>query len=81
MKNRRNMHKNVQYLITSNVLTCQWWNTDKQKAWPWVWVLKSVSNPKESMAGMKALIVYKGEPGTGASWVTWPLQDYNKTIW
>ena len=25
------------------------------------------------MAGMKALTVYSGEPGTGASWVTWPL--------
>ena len=36
-------------------------------------VLRSVSNPNESMAGMKALTVYSGEPGTGASWVTWPL--------
>lgn len=55
-------------------LTCQWWNTDKQNAWPCVWVLKSVSNPKESMAGINALIVYSGEPGTGASCVTCPLE-------
>lgn len=52
---------------------CQWWNTDRQKACPKVCVLRSVSKPKESMAGMKALIVYNGDPGTGASWVTWPL--------
>ena len=38
-----------------------------------MWVLRSVSNPNESMAGMNAFTVYKGEPGTGASWVTWPL--------
>ncbi len=49
---------------------CQWWNTDIQNDWPWVCVRKSVSNPNESMAGMKALIVYRGDPGTGASWVT-----------
>ena len=36
---------------------CQWWNTDRQKAWPCVCVRKSVSNPNESMAGMKALMV------------------------
>merc|ERR1719221_53814 len=44
---------------------CQWWNTERQNAWPWVWVRKSVSKPKESMAGTKALMVYNGEPGTG----------------
>lgn len=54
--------------------TCQWWNTERQKAWPWVCVLRSVSKPNESIAGMNALIVYSGEPGTGASWVTWPLE-------
>lgn len=33
------------------------------------------------MAGMKALTVYSGEPGTGASWVTWPLfTQKNQTI-
>lgn len=58
--------------------TCQWWKTDKQKACPCVWVLKSVSKPKLSMAGMKALMVYSGEPGTGASWVTWPLKGRMK---
>merc|ERR1712012_1494071 len=26
---------------------CQWWNTERQNAWPWVWVRKSVSKPKE----------------------------------
>ena len=36
---------------------------------------RSVSNPNESIAGRKALIVYSGEPGTGESWVTWPLQQ------
>merc|ERR1712079_302674 len=51
---------------------CQWWNTDRQKAWPWVWVLRSVSKPNESMAGINALMVYSGDPGTGASWVTCP---------
>merc|ERR1719209_1334952 len=45
---------------------CQWWNTERQNAWPWVWVRKSVSKPKESMAGTKALMVYRGEPGAGA---------------
>ena len=54
--------------------TCQWWNTDKQNACPCVCVLKSVSNPNESIAGMNALMIYSGEPGTGASWVTWPLK-------
>uniref|UniRef100_A0A6B0U5B3 Secreted protein n=1 Tax=Ixodes ricinus TaxID=34613 RepID=A0A6B0U5B3_IXORI len=49
---------------------CQWWNMDRQKACPCVCVRRSVSKPKESMAGMKALMVYSGEPGTGASWVT-----------
>merc|ERR1719150_691173 len=53
---------------------CQWWNTDRQKAWPWVWVLRSVSKPNESMAGINALMVYSGDPGTGASWVTWPAR-------
>lgn len=59
--------------IIYNILTCQWWNTDKQNAWPWVCVLKSVSKPKLSIAGINALMVYRGEPGTGASCVTWPL--------
>lgn len=54
-------------------LTCQWWKTDSENACPCVWVLRSVSKPKESMAGMKALMVYRGEPGIGASCVTWPL--------
>lgn len=58
----------------SDRITCQWWNTDKQNACPCVWVLKSVSKPKLSIAGIKALIVYKGEPGTGASCVTCPLR-------
>ena len=61
--------------------TCQWWNTERQKACPWVCVLRSVSNPKESIAGMKALTVYSGEPGTGASWVTWPLNETKNTEW
>lgn len=56
---------------------CQWWKTDMQNAWPWVCVRRSVSKPNESIAGMNALIVYSGEPGTGASWVTWPLQQEN----
>ena len=55
--------------------TCQWWNTDRAKACPCVCVRRSVSKPKESIAGMKALIVYRGDPGIGASWVTWPLID------
>lgn len=58
------------------MLTCQWWNTESENACPWVCVLKSVSNPKLSMAGMKALMVYRGEPGTGASCVTWPLYKF-----
>ena len=60
--------------------TCQWWNVDRQKACPCVWVLKSVSNPNESMAGMNALIVYNGELGIGASWVTWPLLLITKQV-
>lgn len=59
--------------IRSIKQTCQWWNTDIQNACPWVWVLRSVSNPNESIAGIKALMVYNGEPGTGASCVTCPL--------
>lgn len=51
---------------------CQWWKTCRQNAWPCVCVRKSVSKPNESIAGTNALIVYRGEPGTGASWVTWP---------
>lgn len=39
------------------LLTCQWWNTDRAKACPWVCVRRSVSKPNESMAGMKALMV------------------------
>lgn len=53
---------------------CQWWKTDKQNACPCVCVRRSVSKPNESMAGMKAFIVYNGEPGTGASCVTCPLK-------
>lgn len=33
---------------------CQWLKADMEKAWPWVCVRRSVSNPKLSMAGMKA---------------------------
>ena len=47
--------------------TCQWWNAERQNAWPCVCVLRSVSNPNESMAGMKAFMVYSGDPGIGAS--------------
>ena len=47
--------------------TCQWWNAKRQNAWPCVCVLRSVSNPNESMAGMKAFMVYSGDPGIGAS--------------
>lgn len=54
---------------------CQWWNTWRQKACPCVCVLRSVSKPNESMAGTNALIVYSGDPATGASWVTWPGQE------
>lgn len=56
---------------------CQWWKTDRQKDWPCVWVLRSVSKPKESIAGMKALMMYRGEPGIGASCVTWPRRRAN----
>jgi hypothetical protein len=55
-------------------LTCQWWKTDMQNAWPWVCVRRSVSKPIESIAGRNAFNVYKGEPDTGASSVTWPLR-------
>ena len=64
----------MKIIILIKYLTCQWWNTDKQNACPCVCVLKSVSKPKESIAGMKALMVYNGDPGTGASCVTWPLK-------
>lgn len=57
------------------VCTCQWWNTLSAKACPCVCVRRSVSNPKESIAGMNALMVYSGEPGIGASCVTWPLKE------
>ena len=46
---------------------CQWSKVCWQNAWPWVETLKSVSNPFESRAGSKALIVYNGEPGLGKS--------------
>lgn len=59
----------------ADLCTCQWWNTDRAKACPCVCVRRSVSKPKESIAGIKALIVYRGDPGIGASWVTWPLID------
>lgn len=39
------------------MVTCQWWKTDRAKAWPCVCVRRSVSKPNESMAGMKALMV------------------------
>jgi hypothetical protein len=60
---RNNLHQRIivrvvqklKYSIIS--LTCQWWNTERQNAWPRVCVLRSVSNPKESIAGMNALIM------------------------
>lgn len=51
-----NKHELESKLMSLN-LTCQWWNTDRAKAWPCVCVRRSVSKPNESMAGMKALIV------------------------
>jgi len=51
----------------------QWSKTYKAKAYPEVWILRSVSKPKLSMAGILALMVYRGEPGFGVSEMVWPL--------
>ena len=45
----------------------QWSNTPWLKACPWVKVLRSVSNPKLSSTGRKALTLKRGEPGIGLS--------------
>lgn len=58
---RYSIHAWIWWQIESSIvsinLTCQWWNTDRAKACPCVCVRRSVSKPKESMAGMKALMV------------------------
>jgi hypothetical protein len=60
----------------------QWSKACTQKAYPDVWILnqiyylKSVSKPKESIAGILALTVYKGLPGFAVSDITWPLLLY-----
>ena len=41
--------------------------------------LKSVSNPKESIAGILALTVYNGLPGLAVSEITCPLLLYKTT--
>lgn len=53
--------------------TAQWENWVNTIAYPTVCVLKSVSNPKLSIAGISIFNVYKGEPGFGSSFVTWAL--------
>ena len=42
-----------------------------------MWILKSVSNPNESIIGSSALTVYNGDPGFGISLITCPLLLYN----
>jgi len=52
------MYSNISGHMVSTILdTCQWWNVERQNAWPCVCVLRSVSSPNESMAGMKPLMV------------------------
>lgn len=38
----------------------------------WVWYRRSVSKPKLSITGRKALTMKTGVPGLGTSAVTWP---------
>lgn len=49
-------------------------NTKLTVAWPCVWILKSVSNPKLSMTGNKPDTRYSGVPAIGPSDKTWPLR-------
>ena len=37
---------------------CQWWNTERQKDWPCVCVLRSVSKPNESIGRRNRSLIY-----------------------
>merc|ERR1719367_1086695 len=40
---------------------CQWWNTERQNAWPCVCVLRSVSKPNESNNSQVQTVVFFDE--------------------
>lgn len=42
-----------------------------------MWTLKSTSKPNESIAGIFALTVYRGDPGYAISEIICPLLLYN----
>jgi len=58
----------------------QWSKTLKQKAYPDVCTLRSVSNPKWSIVGMWALTTEKGVPGFAYSDKICPLL-LKRTLW
>mmetsp|Transcript_2622 Transcript_2622/g.10944 ORF Transcript_2622/g.10944 Transcript_2622/m.10944 type:complete len:330 (+) Transcript_2622:745-1734(+) len=60
--------------------TAQWSKYERPNAWPCVWNRRSVSNPKDSIAGSSALTVYTGVPGLGASATTCPRR-FDSTLY